>query len=207
MVRLTLTNPRMFSQSLDMRRFYIVGHPPESEIGNALTLEAHEWCGFNYLNLMRGVPTGTLPGNLSFRVSQTSGDAAGASVIVCPFGWKVITSDLAESLKASAPTDVEMVEVPAVDHLGAALPKKFYAINALRIVDALSEKKTVRSPLALGDAKPVLKPFINEARVPAGVHVFRLKGDENRLLVDEVGKKALSAFPHDGLTFIPVEVE
>jgi len=190
-----------------MRRFYIVGHSPEGEVGNAVTLKSHDWGGFNYFQLMRGIPVGSLPSGVKFFINETASDAAKANVLVCPFGWQIISSDLATRLKAVAPNDVEMVEVAVGSREGTPLPKKFFAINALRVLDALSEAKTLRSPLALGETRPVLKPCVLSSKVPDGVHVFRLKGDENRLLADDVVKETLVALPHDGLAFISVETE
>lgn len=190
-----------------MRRFYILGHPPEQEVGKAVTLRFHDWGGFDYLRLMRGVPVGAIPDGVKMLINEPPSIAANANVLVCPFGWKIFSGDLANRLMAVASNDVEIIEVPLGSLEGNSLPKKFFAINALRVLDALSDKRTVRSSIALGDERPVLKPFIVSSRVPKNVHVFRLRGDENRLLVDCAAKDALSALPHDGLAFISVESE
>jgi hypothetical protein len=196
-----------FIQFRDMRHFYIVGNPPETRLGHALVLDSHDWSGFDYLRLMRGASIGSLPAGVSFRIKQNGPVRSDANVIVCPFGWKVVSSELANRLKAVAPADVELVEVAIANDDNASPKKRFFVINALRILNALSEQRTVRSSLALGDTKPVLALGVIAARIPEDVHVFRVIGDENRLIVDDMGKQALSSLPHDGLVFIPIEQE
>jgi hypothetical protein len=187
-----------------MRRFHIVAHPVEEVIEGVVFLDSVEWGGFFYPDLMKGDLIGSLPSGLRFYITETCVAAENVSVIICPFGWKVVATNVADSLMQCFGGNVEMLAVPVFDCFKNPVSRKFFAINALNNLDALSEKKTVFSPIAIGSARPVLNPWINSSKVPADVHIFRTVGDVSRLYVDNVGKNALSGCAGKGMVFLPV---
>ena len=55
----------------------------------------------------------------------------------------------------------------------------------------------------------ILDIILIEKNIPKNVHIFRIKAEQcaNKLVVDNVVRKALCSQPHDGLSFIPIETE
>lgn len=156
---------------------------------------------------MRGERVNELPAELRLIVESTGSVTAKANVVIAPFGWHIISRELADPLEKTAKGDVELLSVCVCYNDGKVVPKDFFVINALRVVDALSENKTIRARAQLGIPGPVFKPCIVSKCVPSDLHVFRIRGDEMRLFVDDIGKNALSSAQHDGLRFLPVLTE
>lgn len=188
-----------------MRHFYILGFAPDNEMGNALELAECVLSGFEPSLLKKGTRLGTFPEGLVFRVKTPA--HPNARVIVNAHGFVLISSDLGNCLESIAPHDVELISVPVLNRDGFPLRTKFVVVNALRKLDALSERKTVRSPLSLGDIKPVLKMGLVGSKVPIDAHVFRVLRWDYPLVVDDAIRRGISGLMHDGLVFIPVEQE
>ncbi len=203
-----------------MRKFYDVGFAPESRIGKAVELHSLEipgvdeairqahlagkpYTGFSTLTLSRGTPLGSLPLGVELIVDRSSTDKLDFDVLVNGDGWKIVSHRLGGALKAVAPDDIQLLPMQIKGLDGEVLRADFCVINVLQMLDAISEKKTVRSR----DKSSVLKLAVKGTKVPRNVHVFRVKEWPWAFLIDDVGKRALCSEPHDGLAFIPVEQE
>jgi hypothetical protein len=202
------------------RKFYDLGFAVESRIGNAVELHSLEipgvdeairqanlsgkpYTGFSTLTLSEGMPLGALPKDVKLIIDRCSTDRLDFDVVVNGNGWIIVSNRLGGALKEAAPNDIELLPVTITSMKGETLRSDFCVINILRMLEAISEKKTVRSR----DKKSVFKLAVTGNKVPKDMHVFRVKEWPWAFLIDDVSKRALSKHPHDGLAFIPVEQE
>lgn len=209
-----------------MRKFYSVGFEPEHQIGKAVELETYDLAGFkpetireaakagksipgfDHQTLSEGRKIGKLPSQIRLVVARTLADALDFDVVVNPLSWKIVSKRLGNALKEVAPDDVELLPVTITGLKGEKLREDFCVINVLQMLDAISEKKTVRSTVKWASGThPVIRLAIVGSKVPRDVHVFRVKQCPWAFLVDDVAKQALNEQPHDGLAFIPIETE
>jgi hypothetical protein len=206
---------------MNTREFYDLGFEVEGRIGNAVELQSCEipgctpeairqahlagkpFTGFSTLTLAEGRHLGSLPDGVRLTVEAPRADPGDFDVVVNGIGWKIFSGRLAGALKDVAPADMELLDVPLLGPAGQVLREDFCVVNLLRMLDAISDRKTVRSR----DGKSVLKLAVLAAKVPADVHVFRVKQWPWAFVIDELAKRALTKLPHDGLTFLPIEQE
>jgi hypothetical protein len=87
------------------------------------------------------------------------------------------------------------------------LGRRFFVINALKRLDALSPKLTVRSRVMIGKSQPVLELGLDSRRIPESAHIFRVDGYDYALLVDNILKTAIAKHWHEGLAFNPLQHE
>jgi len=206
---------------MSTRKFFNLGFAPENHIGRAVELESYDLAGFNsesirnaaktgksapgfdYQVLDKGRRIGALPNGIVLKVNRRATDSLDFDVVVNSLGWKIVSNRLGSALKNAAPNDIELLPVAITGMSGERLRSDFCVINVLQMLEAISESKTVRSR----DKKSVFKLAIAATRVPADVHVFRVKEWPWSLVIDEVAERALRKQPHDGLAFTAVEQE
>jgi hypothetical protein len=193
-------------------------------MGKAVDLETYSFSGFSpesireaadagkpapgfYSGLHDGARLGAFPPGIRLYVARLACDPLDFDVVVNPLDWKIVSNRLGSALKEAAPDDVELlpVEIRGMDE--KVLRSDFCVINALQMIDGISEKKSLRAPSKLGSIYPVLKLAVIAAKVPVSVHVFRLIGWPYEFLIDDVARRALKSEPHDGLAFIPIDQE
>ena len=203
-----------------MRKFFALGFAPENRIGKAVELESLEilgvdeaiqkahsagepYMGFSTLTLCEGRQLGSLPPRVELVVNRRSTEKLDFDVVVSGDGWRIVSSRLGSALKEAAPYDIELLPVTITGMDGEILRSDFCVINILQMLEAISERKTVRSR----DKTSVLRLALVTHKVPVGVHVFRVKEWPWEFLIDDVAKRSICKQPHDGLAFIPVEQE
>jgi hypothetical protein len=209
-----------------MRKFFTLGFAPENRIGRAVELRAHEipgctpeairqagtsgiaFDGFSTLSLAEGRPLHSLPTGVKLTIARRRSDALDFDVVVNGIGWIIVSNRLGDAFKTVAPNDVELLPVVISGTDGELLRRDFCVANALQMVEAMSEQKSVRSRVKWPSGTyPVIHLAVVGSKIPSDVHVFRIKECPHLFIVDEEVKKALSQRPHDGLAFIPVEQE
>lgn len=187
-----------------MRQFFIVGFRPEGMTKDALLLDDYELCGFNYLRMMEGKAIGALPDSLVLRVKNSDSEVARAQVIVNPLGWLVVSEDVSRRLSARLGGSIELLDVKVLDCVGKRVGKKYSVVNSLMRLEALSESDSVTAPSPFQGGRLIVKPCVIELNVPSDAHLFRLKGDMLRMIVDDVIVDCLNC---DGLAFTPTMVK
>lgn len=185
------------------REFFDIACAAEGRIGSAVELDFHDLNGFDTLALHEAKRLGCLP-PITLAVDVKPGGFTGFDAVVNPLGWQIVSKRVAEAFVLGAGNDVELLPVEIKNLEGETLRSDFFVINATRMVDALSETRSVRSKNKLGSVYPVMKVAIEESRVPDDIHLFRLKESPHALFADNVVKKAVLQVPHDGVVFIPV---
>jgi hypothetical protein len=206
---------------MSTRRFFNLGFAPENHIGKAVELETYDLAGFSpetirqaaeagkpapgfdYQILDEGRRIGALPDGIVLKVNRRATDSQDFDVVVNSLGWIIVSNRLGSALKEAAPNDIELLPVAIAGMNGEKLRSDFCVVNVLQMLEAISENKTVRSR----DKKSIFKLAVVASKVPAGVHVFRVKEWPWSLLIDDVAKRALSKQPHDGLALTAVEQE
>jgi hypothetical protein len=209
-----------------MRHFFTVGFAAEKRIGRGVELQSHEipgctpeairqaglsgkpFSGFSTLALAEGKSLRSLPSGVRLTVARRHSDDLGFDVVVNGIGWIIVSNRLGNVFKAVAPNDVELLPVAILGQDGDIVRTDFCVVNALRMLDAMSEKKSLRSQVKWASGtNAVIKLAVAGNKVPPGVHVFRVSGCQHQFLVDDLMKQALAELPHDGLAFIPIEQE
>jgi hypothetical protein len=206
------------------RRFFGLVFAPENQMGKGVELETYDLAGctpesiehaaragkpipgFNS-GLYDGVRLGGFPPGIKLYVARSVRDSLDFEVVANPLGWMIVSNRLGSALNEAAANDVELLPVQIRGMNEEILRSDFCVINVLHLIDALSEKKSLRAPEKMGSIYPVLKLAVIATRVPATVHVFRLIGWPYRLIIDDVAKRSLTKLPHDGLVFNPIEQE
>ena len=207
------------------RHFYSVGFAPENRIGKAVELESYDLAGitpesiseaaklgelpsgFDDSVLNEGRRLGSLPSGIKLMIKRGKKDHLDFDVVVNCLTWIILSDRLAHALKKVAFSDIELLPVAIRGMRREILRPDFCVVNVLRILDAMSESKTLRSRVKMGTNHPVIKLALIGRKVPTEVHVFRVSGCVFDFLVDDVAMRALGEQPHDGLAFIPVEQE
>jgi len=192
---------------MNMRKFFSLSYSPEGECGNALELVACNIGVFDYLLLKKGKRLGRIPDTVNLRVAHATNAQVSANIICEPYGWIIVSRELAKCVLQIAPDDIEILNVPIYDESGSPLRKEFFALNALKMLDVISEVKTVRSSIPMFDEYPILKLGIVRKRVPENVRAFRVLGEHSTFVVDQVLRDAVCELPHEGLAFSIIDSE
>jgi hypothetical protein len=209
-----------------MRSFFSIGFASETRIGRAVELHSHQmpdcspqrvgqadlsrnqFASFSTLSLAEGRRLHSLPADVKLFVARRPFDDLDFDVIVNGIGWIIVSNRLGNAVKDIAPNDVELLPVSILSVNGETLRSDFCVINALKILNAMSEQKSVRSRVKWASGtNPVIKMVLSADNVPSNVHVFRVSGCQNKFIIDELAKGALTKVPHDGLAFIPIDQE
>lgn len=186
-----------------MRKFFRLGFAPDGQFGKAVHLQSHDLAGFRSLAFNEAKRIDEIPESVTLVIPD--GRRNDFDVVVNPLGWRIVSKTLASRIKKVASDDFDAVPVILRDASGKVVREDFVVLNALEMIDALSETRSVRSPVRIGTLYPVLRIAVKERSIPEHIHVFRLVGCQDVLLIDGVAKAAIEDGPHDGLVFIPVD--
>jgi hypothetical protein len=203
-----------------MRSFYDLAFEVEGRIGKAVELHSLQipgaeegiraaiekgqpFHGFSTLTLAEGRRLGSFPSGTQFIIDRHVTDSLDFDVVVNGNGLIILSNRLAGVLREVAANDIELLPVKIAERNGIILRSDFCVVNVVQMLEAISEKKSVRSR----DKKSVFRLAVMADKVPPDVHVFRVKEWPWAFLVDDIAKRALIKLPHDGLVFIPVEQE
>ncbi|HTD67400.1 MAG TPA: DUF1629 domain-containing protein [Candidatus Limnocylindria bacterium] len=187
------------------RAFYKLGLSPEHSRGKAIRLKTHALKGFSSLAFNNGQTVSAVPSQVELILPDECRNDF--DVVVSALGWRIVSKRLATRIAKVADADFEPVPIVLKDSSGNAVRTDFVVLNALRLIDALSLRKSVLSPVTIGTFHAVLKLVLVGLNVPRDVHLFRVIGCQNALLIDDFVKAAIESGPHEGLEFIPVECE
>ncbi|OLB14577.1 MAG: hypothetical protein AUH10_03720 [Gammaproteobacteria bacterium 13_2_20CM_66_19] len=124
----------------------------------------------------------------------------------------VVSSKLADALRARNVSKLEYLPVSIVDHKGKVASKDYYILNPLELIDCIDRKKSKfrESRITPGRIAKFEKLVIDETRIPPDRSLFRMQGYPSialasKALADDLirgnfsglGWLALNKYPED----------
>jgi len=162
---------------------------------------------FFTIHLHQGIKIDHFPAECKLMIETEPLKKMDFDVAVNGMSWIIISKRLAETLKEVLyPNDVELLPILLYDQKGEKVIRDdFYVINALKTFG----RSIISSKSVALKSGFILDTILIEKNIPKNVHIFRIKAEQcaNKLVVDNVVRKALCSQPHDGLSFIPIETE
>lgn len=121
------------------------------------------------------------------------------------FGMPLVVRPVASELKGVVLDAAQFVPV-------SGLGLDVFAVNALHTIDCLDESESEflkwraedGNPLRVGDYRQVTRLAIDSSAVPRDVSIFRVKGWEVALIINDVVRDTIERYGSFGAKFLPV---